>query len=60
MIEIAKRNAEEVGLGDIIQFNVKDVNTLSIDTDMPVALVGNPPYGEELAIVKKLKKCIVI
>ena len=27
MIEIAKRNAEEVGLGDIIQFNVKDVNT---------------------------------
>mgnify|MGYP002719096735 FL=1 len=48
MIEIAKRNAEEVGLGDIIQFNVKDVNTLSIDTDMPVALVGNPPYGERI------------
>ncbi|WP_198350540.1 THUMP domain-containing class I SAM-dependent RNA methyltransferase, partial [Staphylococcus epidermidis] len=48
MIEIAKRNAEEVGLGDIIQFNVKDVNTLSIDTDKPVALVGNPPYGERI------------
>lgn len=51
---------KEVGLGDIIQFNVKDVNTLSIDTDMPVALVGNPPYGERIEIVKKLKKCIVI
>lgn len=48
MVEIAKRNAEEVGLADIIQFSVKDVNTLSIDTDEPVALVGNPPYGERI------------
>lgn len=48
MIEIAKRNAEEVGLGDIIQFTVKDVNTLTIDTEDPVALIGNPPYGERI------------
>lgn len=48
MVEIAKRNAEEVGLGDIIQFNVKDVNTLTIDSEGPVALVGNPPYGERI------------
>lgn len=48
MVEIAKRNAEEVGLADIIQFSVKDVNTLTIDTDEPVALVGNPPYGERI------------
>ncbi|PTL01295.1 RNA methyltransferase [Staphylococcus haemolyticus] len=48
MVEIAKHNAEEVGLADIIQFSVKDVNTLSIDTDEPVALVGNPPYGERI------------
>ena len=48
MIEIAKRNAEEVGLGDIIQFSVKDVNTLTIDTEDPVALIGNPPYGERI------------
>ena len=33
MVEIAKRNAEEVGLGDIIQFSVKDVNTLTIDQE---------------------------
>ncbi|EVN42113.1 N6-adenine-specific DNA methylase [Staphylococcus aureus M0975] len=63
MVEIAKRNAEEVGLSDIIKFSVKDVNTLTIDTEEPVALIGNPPYGERinvLVIVKKLKKCTVI
>lgn len=48
MIEIAKRNAEEVGLSDIIKFSVKDVNTLTIDTEEPVALIGNPPYGERI------------
>ncbi|MCE0454917.1 class I SAM-dependent RNA methyltransferase [Staphylococcus haemolyticus] len=48
MVETAKRNAKEVGLADIIQFSVKDVNTLTIDTDESVALVGNPPYGERI------------
>ncbi|WP_261721560.1 THUMP domain-containing class I SAM-dependent RNA methyltransferase [Staphylococcus equorum] len=48
MIDIARRNAEEVGLADIIQFSVKDVNTLTIDTDEPIALIGNPPYGERI------------
>ncbi|CAM3065268.1 THUMP domain-containing class I SAM-dependent RNA methyltransferase [Staphylococcus argensis] len=48
MVEIAKRNAEEVGLSEIIQFKVKDVNTLSINHDDPVALIGNPPYGERI------------
>ncbi|MFQ3906081.1 class I SAM-dependent RNA methyltransferase [Staphylococcus sp. Mo2-7] len=48
MIDIARRNAEEVGLADIIQFSVKDVNTLTIDTEEPLALIGNPPYGERI------------
>ncbi|QHD15260.1 class I SAM-dependent RNA methyltransferase [Staphylococcus equorum] len=48
MIDIARRNTEEVGLADIIQFSVKDVNTLTIDTDEPIALIGNPPYGERI------------
>lgn len=48
MVDIAKRNAEEVGLSDIIQFGIKDVNTLTIDKEEPVALVGNPPYGERI------------
>lgn len=48
MIEIARRNAEEVGLADIIQFSVKDVNTLELESDEPMALIGNPPYGERI------------
>lgn len=48
MIDIAKRNADEVGVGDIIQFDVKDVNTLTIDYDGPIGLIGNPPYGERI------------
>lgn len=48
MVEIAKRNAAEVGLSDIIQFSVKDVNTLSLPDNQAIALVGNPPYGERI------------
>ncbi|QLK86166.1 class I SAM-dependent RNA methyltransferase [Staphylococcus sp. 17KM0847] len=48
MIEIARRNADEVGVGDIIQFEVKDVNTLTIDHKGPIGLIGNPPYGERI------------
>ncbi|AMY06766.1 class I SAM-dependent RNA methyltransferase [Staphylococcus condimenti] len=48
MVEIAKRNADEVGLGEVIHFEVKDVNTLDIHTDKPIALIGNPPYGERI------------
>lgn len=48
MVEIAKRNADEVGVGDIIQFEVKDVNTLTIAHEGPIGLIGNPPYGERI------------
>ncbi|OHR61569.1 class I SAM-dependent RNA methyltransferase [Staphylococcus sp. HMSC061G12] len=48
MVDIAIRNAEEVGLSEVIQFGVKDVNTLDIHTDQPIALIGNPPYGERI------------
>lgn len=48
MVEIAQRNADEVGLGDIIRFEVKDVNTLTINHDGPIGLIGNPPYGERI------------
>lgn len=56
MIEIARRNAEEVGLADIIQFSVKDVNTLTIDEDKPMALIGNPPYGERIGDRDKVEE----
>ncbi|GAB0336605.1 class I SAM-dependent RNA methyltransferase [Staphylococcus pseudintermedius] len=48
MVEIAQRNADEVGVGDIIRFEVKDVNTLIINHDGPIGLIGNPPYGERI------------
>lgn len=48
MVEIAQRNADEVGVGDIIRFEVKDVNTLTINHDGPICLIGNPPYGERI------------
>ncbi|ARJ51859.1 THUMP domain-containing class I SAM-dependent RNA methyltransferase [Staphylococcus lutrae] len=48
MIKIAQRNADEVGVGDIIQFEVRDVNTLTIHHEGPIALIGNPPYGERI------------
>ena len=56
MIEIARRNAEEVGLADIIQFNVKDVNTLNLDNEKPYALIGNPPYGERIGDRDKVEE----
>ncbi|HCT0444554.1 TPA: class I SAM-dependent RNA methyltransferase [Staphylococcus pseudintermedius] len=48
MVEIAQRNADEVGVGDIIRFEVKDVNTLTINHDGPIGLISNPPYGERI------------
>ncbi|MCU5745505.1 class I SAM-dependent RNA methyltransferase [Staphylococcus sp. SQ8-PEA] len=48
MIAIAKRNAEEVGLSEIIHFDVKDFNKLTIPREEPYALIGNPPYGERI------------
>ncbi|MGS4055204.1 class I SAM-dependent RNA methyltransferase [Staphylococcus pseudintermedius] len=48
MVEIAQRNADEVGVGDIIRFEVKDVNPLTINHDGPIGLIGNPPYGERI------------
>ncbi|WP_436853881.1 THUMP domain-containing class I SAM-dependent RNA methyltransferase [Staphylococcus caeli] len=56
MIEIAKRNAEEVGLADIIHFSVQDVNTLTIKEATPVALIGNPPYGERIGDRDKVEE----
>ncbi|WP_436883484.1 THUMP domain-containing class I SAM-dependent RNA methyltransferase [Mammaliicoccus sciuri] len=47
MIEIAKDNATEVGLGDIIQFKVQDVHNLEVP-EGPVSIIGNPPYGERI------------
>ncbi|MGO3731928.1 MAG: THUMP domain-containing class I SAM-dependent RNA methyltransferase [Vagococcus sp.] len=47
MIEIAKKNAEEVGLGDSITFKQMQLKDFTTDKEYGV-IVANPPYGERL------------
>lgn len=47
MIEIAKRNAVEAGLGDTIQFKQMQLADLTTEEEYGV-IVANPPYGERL------------
>lgn len=47
MVEIAKKNAEEAGLGDVIklkQMRLQDLRTDKING----VIISNPPYGERL------------
>ena len=47
MIEIAKANAEEIGLGSSITFKQQAVKDFKTDKEYGV-IVANPPYGERL------------
>lgn len=47
MIEIAQANAEEIGLGDSIQFKQRAVKDFKTEKEYGV-IVANPPYGERL------------
>ncbi|MDH6365152.1 putative N6-adenine-specific DNA methylase [Enterococcus sp. PF1-24] len=47
MIEIAQANAEEIGLGDSIQFKQQAVKDFKTTKEYGV-IVANPPYGERL------------
>ncbi|MGT2743616.1 THUMP domain-containing class I SAM-dependent RNA methyltransferase [Streptococcus plurextorum] len=47
MIEIAKKNAEEAGLADVITFKQMRLQDLRTDKINGV-IVSNPPYGERL------------
>lgn len=47
MIEIAKKNSFEAGLGDLIDFKQMQVRDLTTKKEYGV-IVGNPPYGERL------------
>ncbi|PHQ73869.1 MAG: bifunctional 23S rRNA (guanine(2069)-N(7))-methyltransferase RlmK/23S rRNA (guanine(2445)-N(2))-methyltransferase RlmL [Shewanella sp.] len=53
LISIAKQNAENAGVSDLIEFNVSDV----LEVKVPEAsgyLISNPPYGERLGTVTEL------
>ncbi|RFU68448.1 class I SAM-dependent RNA methyltransferase [Peribacillus saganii] len=47
MIEIAKNNSVEAGLGDLLQFKQMQVSDVTSKKEYGV-IVGNPPYGERL------------
>ncbi|WP_297074505.1 class I SAM-dependent RNA methyltransferase [uncultured Enterococcus sp.] len=47
MIEIAKANADEIGLGDSIVFKQQAVKDFKTEKEYGV-IVANPPYGERL------------
>lgn len=48
MVEIAKRNAMEAGLGDSIKFKQMQLSDFKVDKEFGV-IVTNPPYGERLS-----------
>lgn len=54
-IEIAKGNALEAGLGELIDFKQMQVSDLSIKSDVGY-LIGNPPYGERIGDKAEVEK----
>jgi putative N6-adenine-specific DNA methylase len=55
MIEIAKGNAIEAGLGDLINFKQMQVTDFTSRDEYGV-IIGNPPYGERLGERKEVEK----
>ena len=47
MIDLAQKNADEIGLGDSITFKQQAVKDFKTDKEYGV-IVANPPYGERL------------
>jgi putative N6-adenine-specific DNA methylase len=54
MIEVAKNNAFEAGLGELIQFKQMQVKDFFSDKSYGV-IVGNPPYGERIGERKEVE-----
>ncbi|WP_078380239.1 THUMP domain-containing class I SAM-dependent RNA methyltransferase [Sutcliffiella halmapala] len=55
MINIAKENAFEAGLGELITFKQMQVNDFTTKKDYGV-IIGNPPYGERLGERPEVEK----
>lgn len=48
MVEIAKQNALEAGLADLISWKQMQVSDVSIKNELNGYVVSNPPYGERI------------
>ncbi|MGG0788520.1 class I SAM-dependent RNA methyltransferase [Peribacillus simplex] len=55
MVDIAKVNSFEAGLGDLIEFKQMQVRDISTRKEYGV-IVGNPPYGERLGEKKAVEQ----
>ncbi|EDL63577.1 methyltransferase [Bacillus sp. SG-1] len=55
MVEVAKSNAFEAGLGELIQFKQMQVKDFHSDKSYGV-IVGNPPYGERIGERKEVEQ----
>jgi putative N6-adenine-specific DNA methylase len=55
MVDIAKANSFEAGLGDLIEFKQMQVRDISTRKEYGV-IVGNPPYGERLGEKKAVEQ----
>ncbi len=55
MVHVAKGNAMEAGLGDLIHFKQMQVTDFTSNDEFGV-IVGNPPYGERLGDRKEVEK----
>lgn len=54
MIAVAKENAIEAGLGDLVKFKQMQVRDFTSELEYGV-IVGNPPYGERLGDRKEVE-----
>jgi len=54
-VRIAKANAERAGVGNLIQFSVRDALEVVPPSDVAGVMVTNPPYGERLGEEQELK-----
>lgn len=55
MVELAKANADEIGLGDSIKFKQQAVKDFHTDKEYGV-IVANPPYGERLGEEESVRR----
>src|SRR5699024_7708043 len=55
MIDIAQRNADEIGLGDSIFFKQQALQDFKTEKEYGV-IVANPPYGQRLGEEKEVRK----
>jgi putative N6-adenine-specific DNA methylase len=54
-VSFARTNARAAGVGNLLQFEVKDVRDFRPPAGPPGVLVCNPPYGERIGEEKELK-----